>query len=823
MQLQTNILNNFAISRFNEYYLPSVNRHTFESIDSKTLYDKKFKKFFAKQDKLNIIIGMDSGLLANYILELDEGIPDGSKFVIIELSSVLPFLVIDIPDRLQKKLTIIDESGLDELLKKDDINLFIAKGEYELFSSSAVASRHLDDYNSLFNIVESRLQNEHFDNKINFTQKIFIKAQLENIADNHTQAKKLKNTFNGETCIVIAGGPSLDGNINWIKDNQDKLYIIAVSRIAGRLAKTGINVDIIVSVDPQEFSFDVSRGMFDLAGNSLLVHSYHASPKILSQWQGACLYMGQRLPWKNDDDHDNIITVGPTVTNSSVRLAIEMGFSRVLLSGVDFCYSKSGHSHASGTVEASLGPRLGHNTIWVETYAGKQAETLIQLKQAMESLELEAKTHPSVEMINLSSEAAKIQGVTYSEPNELVLGIIDIKRNKHVDISIEDKKNDLLNVQAECRKTKNSLIKLLNLTKKAKKLSSSLSLNSKLSSKILSEIDKVEASINKKHKNLSKLIKFYGYFEFSKFLTTRETENWTQSHINEMTKRYYDALSSSGSNILTLVENACNKIQFRLNELGDTPLSDLASRWKSEGQPGRGVIWQNMHQTRVFSADEQVLLLELHELYQQSLTEVRQTYVEKLTAGSTMERVYTKIIRLNQSQHHQGLTLIVDNLKLIIDTIPEAKRLYHLALSFKYSLEKQPQQALNALLTLPEDLYTEMELKQIILLALKLGDLNLASSTLLKILTYSEEYMPQYANILKLQGKIQESVNTYLDYLEKYPSDTQTWIKLGLFMVEINQAEAAHTAFSNALNSEPNNQVAQQYLAELTRIMTTEQ
>jgi len=71
MQLQTNISNNFAISPFNEYYLPSINRHTFESIDSRTIYNKKFKQSFASQDKLNIVVGLDSGLLANYILEQD--------------------------------------------------------------------------------------------------------------------------------------------------------------------------------------------------------------------------------------------------------------------------------------------------------------------------------------------------------------------------------------------------------------------------------------------------------------------------------------------------------------------------------------------------------------------------------------------------------------------------------------------------------------------------------------------------------------------------------------------------------------------------------
>lgn len=818
MQLQTNILNNFAISRFNEYYLPSINRSIFEGLDSKTIYDGKFKKAFSQKDRLNIIVGMDSGLLANYILE--EGIPDGSKFIIVELSSVLPLLVIDIPTELQKKLIIIDESQFDETLKLEDIKLFIAKTEYSIYSSLAVASKHIEDYNTLLNTVESRLQSEHFENQINFTQKIFVQTQLNNIPDNHSQAKLLRNKFNGKTSIVIAGGPSLDDNIDWIKENQKDLFIFSVSRIAGRLVNYGITPDIVVSVDPQEVSFDVSRGMFDLTNETLFVNSYHVSPKILSQWPGKSLYMGQRLPWESDTDHDNIITVGPTVTNSSVRLAIEMGFSKILLSGVDFCYSKSGYSHASGTIEASLGPRLGHNTIWVETYAGYQAETLIQLKHAMEALEQEANNNPQVEMFNLCSNAAKIQGISHIAPQAITLNIFGSKKIDNIDWSSNDIKKDLLYIQKECIKTKSELTKLLSLSKKAQVLSTNLTLNSKSSANVLDEINKIEYKINKKYSELAKLAKFYGYFEFSHFLTTRETETWSQSHINEMTKRYYDALSSSCSNILNLVENACNKIQFRLNELGDTPLSDLASRWKNEGQPGRGIIWQNMHKTRVFSVDEQSLLLELHELYQKSLTEVRQTYVDKLTAGSSMERVYTKIIRLNQSQHHQGLTLIVDNLKSIIDNSLEANRLYHLALSFKLNLEQQPEQALKVLLALPEHLYTEMELKQIILLALKQRDLELASSTLVKILAHSDEYMPQYAHILKLQGKVQESINIYLDYLEKYPSDTQTWVKLGLFMVEINQIEPAHTAFSNAVNADPTNQVAQHYLTELTQLMT---
>lgn len=75
-----------------------------------------------------------------------------------------------------------------------------------------------------------------------------------------------------------------------------------------------------------------------------------------------------------------------------------------------------------------------------------------------------------------------------------------------------------------------------------------------------------------------------------------------------------------------------------------------------------------------------------------------------------------------------------------------------------------------------------------------------------------DEYIPQYAHILKLQGKHQDSINLYLDYLEKYPNDISTWIKFGLFMIDINQFANAETAFNQVLQADPDNRVAHEYI-----------
>ena len=817
-----NILNTFSISRFNEYYLPSINRHTFENLDSKTLYDKKFKQAFSHQDKLNIIVGVDSGLLANYVLESD--IADGTQFIFIELEKILQFLTIDIPVNRQKNVKVLTETEFLAVLSKNDIEIYIAKGEYEIYASLGVASQHLDIYSELLNRIENKIKDEHFNHSISFTQKIFFQKQLENIADNHTPAKILKNTFPGKTCLIIAGGPSLDENIDWIKLHNNDLFIIAVARIAGKLTKNCIKFDIITCVDPQELNFDVCREIFAISNNIPLVNSYHISSKILSQWQGPSLYLGQRYPWASHGDNDNIITLGPTVTNSSVRLAIEMGFSKILLTGVDFCYSKSGFTHANGTVEANLGPNLGHDGKWIETYAGYLAETPIQLIHAMTSLAEEVKIYPEVEFINLSNSAAKIESISYINKNNIKLEKFGSKELGNVTtLSLKEKELDLKNCQQHCLKAEEKLKNLYTLIQQALKLSEKLNTNSTKAEEVITQLDKIESKINKKYSNFATLIKFYGYFEFSKFLTTRELNSWDQKQINKMTVNYYTAFNLICKDILSLVNKAKEVLRLRQQEIAPTSLITLANEWLKNGQPGRAIIWQHDHESKKLNHDEKVILTRLDTIFNKSTTQVNQVYIDALNKSSSMEQVYKKIIGLNANKNGYALSLTVKNLLPLIETDLEAKRLYHLALSFQLSLDKQTQQALDVLLALPEELCTEMELKNIILLALKLSNLELAAATLVKILAYSDEYMPQYAHILKLQGKIQQSVNVYLDYLEKYPSDTQTWIKLGLFMIEINQVEASHTAFTNATDADPNNQVAQEYLAELTRLMASSQ
>lgn len=112
----TNIINTFAISQFDEYYLQSINRNQFEHLNSKTQYDAMFKQDFSQKDTLHLIVGMDSGLLANYVMDME--LPAGSRYIFIELDAVLNLLKIDLPQKVQHDIKICSPTQFDELDRK---------------------------------------------------------------------------------------------------------------------------------------------------------------------------------------------------------------------------------------------------------------------------------------------------------------------------------------------------------------------------------------------------------------------------------------------------------------------------------------------------------------------------------------------------------------------------------------------------------------------------------------------------------------------------------------------------------------------------------
>jgi hypothetical protein len=815
------IPNTFSISRFGEHYLSGVNRHTFESVDSKSLYDRNFKVSFSVKETLNIVIGLDSGLLANYVLNLD--IPEGTRFLFVELDEIIELLNVDIPESHKHKVSVCKKSDFLNLLDTEDYEVYLLKNRTSLYSSTAVTLGHIEQYLDLFNEIEKEIVDRKTNHEIDFSQKIFTKVQLQNVSQMLNSASLLRSAFSGKTAVIVGGGPSMTEHLTWIKENRDILIVIAVSRITHQLIKHNIIPDFAVSVDPQDNSFIINREMMQHYKMVTLVYSYHICPRIINQWRGKSLYLGDRFPWK---DEGNIPVIGPTVSNSALRLAIEMGCQQIILSGVDLCYSTTGVTHAKGTIEAKLGPNLGLICEWVDTYSGHKAETPMPLVLAIQSFESEVSNYHDIEFINLSKSAAKIGGVKYCAFDEVeVLGdkinVSDVISSLPI-LSDRESMTSYLNslvVEFESkRKTFGYIIEKLNLIillvdkmKSAGDVKVILSCTKKM--------ERIEKELNKKFPETISMIRRFGYFEFSRSLVEKDSSEWCQDTVNQMHEGYFSAYHSVAKNIVGIFNDTLERVRIRLSELNlDADIDELSAQWLKDNQPGRVLIWKDFNSKNLSSINlDKGKISDLENMYEQQLIGDVPAYVDRINNIHGVNAAFIKVSYLVKTKNILGLEYLISSLLSLMGTSTEIDRLYYFSNAKRLELEKNFSEALNVILKVPEEILTENEMKLIIKLSLITQELDVSEKFLKKLLSITAEYMPQYAHLLRLRGSINEAINVYLDYLEQYSEDIVTWVKLGQFMVDIEQYEFAKMAFNNVIDKDNSNKVANDFF---TRYMS---
>ena len=149
--------------------------------------------------------------------------------------------------------------------------------------------------------------------------------------------------------LLIGSGTSLDECLPYIKDFNGAIFC-SPSQL-DILEKWEIKPTYVVAVDSADSVVDEQLGYDrDYAGLILLTHP-GISPGVLKVWKGRRRYFRliddpfdeARYPWIN--------TAFPklgSVNNEEAILAHFMGYSPILLAGVDYCYGPDGRERAQG-------------------------------------------------------------------------------------------------------------------------------------------------------------------------------------------------------------------------------------------------------------------------------------------------------------------------------------------------------------------------------------------------------------------------------------------------------------------------------------------
>ena len=369
--LVTYDLGPFISNDYGDRYLYPVNRETFHRTGAYAQYKKHFGEALFAEKTLHILVGTDSGMLLRHINKTS--VPDACRYVFIELPQVIDRLAKEgLLEDLQEEITCIPIGQLKETADLLEFQNYLYTEKILVWKSLAAVDSFLPEYAELNWETRDFIDAFAWKIKVQLGNQTFIARQLENLAENRISAACLKNLFPGKTAVLLAGGPSLDDHLPWIKQHRDQLVVLAVSRIARRLKEVDLVPDIFFSVDPNQASFDVSKEMLYFGDKTLFVNSFHVVPQLLSQWQGPMAFVGNRFPWPEESAQQFINAPGPTVTHTAFGIAMQMGFKQIILAGVDLCFSPEGYSHAKGSYERHAGPQFNQFDTQVRTQPGDQ-------------------------------------------------------------------------------------------------------------------------------------------------------------------------------------------------------------------------------------------------------------------------------------------------------------------------------------------------------------------------------------------------------------------------------------------------------------------
>ena len=221
-----------------------------------------------------------------------------------------------------------------------------------------------------------------------------------------TEFQPLKNTTNW---AVIAGGPSLDEQLNYLKEHQCDMNIICATTVLEKLLSNGITPDCTISNDPQNRTF----GHFKNITNSNV-------PLLLglnSNWQFGEYYKGPvyLIPTLSSPDVEviirshkqNLIDPGQNITTLATKIALYYNATTINLFGVDLSYP-NGQSHASGTMDHQTVSTEG--MIPIPSVNGQTVYTTPQFILYINELTELIKQNPHVDFVNFSTSGALFEG-----------------------------------------------------------------------------------------------------------------------------------------------------------------------------------------------------------------------------------------------------------------------------------------------------------------------------------------------------------------------------------------------------------------------------
>ena len=310
-----------------------------------------------------------------------------------------------------------------------DINTILMPARRALMLENVHTLRHLPSFAFTRQYVD--LNDRLFEqfNKANvegntnlFHGKTYLRNRFQNMKTlhHHFLVDALYNRFAGVPAIIVAGGPSLDKNIEQLRQARDKAVIIAVDSTLPTLLAHGITPNFITTIDPQDLIFEKFAHVADSSRDVAVITMPWVSSKVAKIFPAKKIFWAFTASpietWISKLLGSKIRTGGAaTVAHLNLQAATILGCSPIVFVGQDLAYTDN-KDHAANTalthketMDMAISTKDG--LMWTDSVNGDKVATnrsFFQMKCHFEKMIQE--TSDSFHFINSTEGGVHING-----------------------------------------------------------------------------------------------------------------------------------------------------------------------------------------------------------------------------------------------------------------------------------------------------------------------------------------------------------------------------------------------------------------------------
>ena len=301
-----------------------------------------------KEEVIVVLFGFAMGYLP---VEILKKLGSGHVLMVIERDEALFKSVlkhINFKDFFEDKRVHIvlgeDKNALNVLLSRHS-NKYLLAGRLFALKHHPSYALHPEWYNDIAEHIKDRLKvvqiNRNTMMGLGFHMMNNILENMPLICD-MPGVNKLKGLFKGVPAIIVSAGPSLEKNVELLKQVKGKAIIIACDTVIRLLLPNGIMPDLIVTADPLEATYRKFRDLPMDKDSNLICHPNNY-PDIISTFAGKRFLIGGRTNiynWLSRywGEKGSIDMASQCVAHMAFNLARVMGSEPIIFLGQDLCY-----------------------------------------------------------------------------------------------------------------------------------------------------------------------------------------------------------------------------------------------------------------------------------------------------------------------------------------------------------------------------------------------------------------------------------------------------------------------------------------------------